>query len=64
MSRLTFAALTSLDGAMADRDGRFDWAEPDAEEHGFVDEVHLFVAPVIVGGASARCRRRFGSTSS
>jgi dihydrofolate reductase len=39
MSRLLFAALASLDGYMADADGRFDWAVPDAEEHQFINDL-------------------------
>jgi dihydrofolate reductase len=39
MSRLIFGALTSLDGYMADENGRFDWATPDAEEHQFVNDL-------------------------
>jgi dihydrofolate reductase len=39
MSKLVFAALTSLDGYMADEDGRFDWAMPDLEEHAFVNDL-------------------------
>jgi dihydrofolate reductase len=54
MGKLTYAAITSLDGYIEDADGEFGWAEPDAEVHAFaaglVDEVHLFVHPVIVGG--------------
>jgi len=39
VSRLLFAALASLDGYMADEDGNFDWAAPDAEEHQFVNDL-------------------------
>lgn len=39
MRRLIFGALTSLDGYMADEDGRFDWAEPDAEVHQFINDL-------------------------
>ena len=39
MTRLLFAALTSLDGYMADEFGRFDWAMPDAEVHQFVNDL-------------------------
>ena len=38
MARLVYAALASLDGSVADEDGRFDWAEPDAEVHAFVND--------------------------
>lgn len=31
MARLLYSATMSLDGFVADRDGSFDWAEPDEE---------------------------------
>jgi dihydrofolate reductase len=57
MAKLIYSAIASLDGYVEDEDGKFDWAEPDAEVHAFVndraglvDEIHLFLAPVLVGG--------------
>jgi dihydrofolate reductase len=38
MARLIYSGLMSVDGYIADRDGHFDWAEPDAEVHSFVNE--------------------------
>jgi dihydrofolate reductase len=38
MAPLIFSAITSLDGYVADADGNFDWAEPDAAVHAFVNE--------------------------
>ena len=29
MAELIYSALASLDGYVADEDGKFDWAEPD-----------------------------------
>lgn len=34
---LVYAAICSLDGYVADADGRFDWAEPDEELHAAVN---------------------------
>lgn len=48
MGKLIYSAISSLDGYLADEDGRFDWGEPDAEVHTFVNELsrsigtHLF----------------------
>ncbi len=48
MAKLIYAAITSLDGYVADADGAFDWAAPDEEVHAFVNELerpigtHLF----------------------
>ena len=39
MGKLTYSMITSLDGDVADADGRFDWAAPDEELHTFIDEV-------------------------
>ena len=37
MAKLTYTAISSLDGFVADTHGKFDWAEPDAEVHAFVN---------------------------
>jgi len=39
MARLIYAAITSLDGYVADKDGNFDWAAPDEEVHAFVNDL-------------------------
>jgi dihydrofolate reductase len=39
MGRLTYAAIMSLDGYIADVDGRFDWAAPSEEVHAFVNDL-------------------------
>jgi dihydrofolate reductase len=39
MARLTYAAITSLDGYVADKNGNFDWAAPDEEVHSFVNDL-------------------------
>ncbi len=47
-AKLIYSAITSLDGYVADTDGRFDWAAPDEEVHAFVNDqeramgTHLF----------------------
>lgn len=58
MAKLMYSAIASLDGYVADVDGNFDWAAPDEEVHqaitaGLVDECHLFVTPVVVGGGTS-----------
>src|ERR687888_357719 len=92
MAKLIYSAIASLDGYVADEDGRFDWAAPSDEVHAFVndlerpigtylygrrmyetmvfwetfdagpdqalaaglvDECHLFLTPIIVGGGTA-----------
>ncbi|OAI41985.1 deaminase [bacterium SCGC AG-212-C10] len=39
MGRLNYVAIMSADGYIADNDGNFDWAEPDAEVHAFVNDL-------------------------
>jgi dihydrofolate reductase len=39
MTRLIYSAITSLDGYVADEAGTFDWAAPDEEVHGFVNDL-------------------------
>ena len=39
MGRLIYSVIASLDGYVADADGGFDWAVPDAEVHGFVNDL-------------------------
>jgi hypothetical protein len=59
MAELTHAAIASLDEYVEDEEGKFDWAVPDEEGAelagnaigaGLVDECHLFLFPVVVGG--------------
>jgi dihydrofolate reductase len=39
MAKLIYVAITSLDGFIEDREGRFDWGEPDPEAHAFVNDL-------------------------
>jgi dihydrofolate reductase len=39
MAKLIYAAIASLDGYVADHDGRFDWSAPDEEVHAAVNDV-------------------------
>jgi hypothetical protein len=41
MDKLIYSAITSLDGYVADEDGKFDWAAPDEEVHTFVNDLEL-----------------------
>ncbi|WP_111768757.1 dihydrofolate reductase family protein [Nakamurella deserti] len=38
MGRLIYSAIASLDGYVADDDGRFDWCAPDEEVHAAVND--------------------------
>jgi dihydrofolate reductase len=39
MAKLIYSALESLDGYVADEDGKFDWAKPDDEVHSFINQL-------------------------
>jgi dihydrofolate reductase len=49
MARLIYSAITSLDGYIADAAGNFDWATPDAEVHGFVNELQRPIGTYLYG---------------
>jgi dihydrofolate reductase len=40
MATLIYSTITSLDGYVADEEGKFDWAEPDEEVHSFVNDLY------------------------
>jgi dihydrofolate reductase len=46
---LVYSALASLDGYVADADGRFEWAAPDAEVHAFVNDLERGVGTMLLG---------------
>jgi len=49
MAKLIYSAITSLDGYVADEDGKFDWAEPDEEVHTFVNDLERPVGTYLYG---------------
>ncbi len=49
MGRLIYSAIASLDGYVEDADGRFDWAEPDAEVHAFANDLERSVGTYLFG---------------
>jgi dihydrofolate reductase len=49
MAALIYSAITSLDGYVADRTGRFDWARPDEEVHAFVNDLERSVGTYLYG---------------
>jgi dihydrofolate reductase len=49
MAKLTYTAITSLDGYIEDESGRFDWAMPDAEVHAFINELERPVGTHLYG---------------
>ena len=49
MARLIYSSIMSLDGYIADADGRFEWAAPDEEVHAFVNELERPVGTYLYG---------------
>lgn len=49
MAMLIYSAITSLDGYVADEDGKFDWAAPDEEVHIFVNDLERPVGTYLYG---------------
>jgi dihydrofolate reductase len=49
VAKLIYSAITSLDGYVADEDGRFDWGEPDEEVHSFVNDLERPVGIYLYG---------------
>jgi dihydrofolate reductase len=49
MAKLTYSAIASLDGYVADENGKFDWAEPDEEVHAFVNDLERPVGTYLYG---------------
>ncbi|MFC7331066.1 dihydrofolate reductase family protein [Marinactinospora rubrisoli] len=49
MARLVYSAICSLDGYVADEDGRFDWAVPGEEAHAFVNGLERSVGTYLFG---------------
>ncbi|MBI5231075.1 MAG: dihydrofolate reductase family protein [Coriobacteriales bacterium] len=49
MAQLVYSAIASLDGYVADEDGRFDWAEPDEEVHVFANELERSAGTYLYG---------------
>jgi dihydrofolate reductase len=49
MARLIYSAIASLDGYVEDAEGKFDWAMPDEEVHGFVNDLERPIGTYLYG---------------
>lgn len=49
MGKLIYSVLASLDGYVADADGKFDWAAPGREVHQFVNDLQRSVGTYLFG---------------
>jgi dihydrofolate reductase len=49
VGKLVYAAITSLDGYVADAEGRFDWSMPDEEVHAVVNDLERHTGTALYG---------------
>ena len=49
MGKLIYSGITSLDGYTVDASGSFDWAAPDEEVHGFVNDLERPIGTYLYG---------------
>jgi dihydrofolate reductase len=49
LAKLIYSMLASLDGYVADEDGKWDWARPDAEVHSFVNDLSRPIGTYLLG---------------
>jgi dihydrofolate reductase len=49
MAKLIYSAITSLDGYVADDEGRFDWAAPGDEVHAFINDLERPIGTYLYG---------------
>jgi dihydrofolate reductase len=49
MAKLVFSAIASLDGYVADEQGKWDWSMPDREVHQFVNDLERPIGTYLYG---------------
>jgi dihydrofolate reductase len=49
MAKLIYSAIASVDGYVADEEGKFEWAEPDEEVHAFINDLERSVGTYLYG---------------
>jgi dihydrofolate reductase len=49
VAKLIYSAIASLDGYVADEEGKFDWSAPDEEVHSFVNELERPIGTYLYG---------------
>jgi dihydrofolate reductase len=61
MAKLTYSAIASLDGYVADEQGKFGWAMPDEEVHAFVNDLERPVGTHLYGRRMYEVMKVWGS---
>lgn len=49
MGKLIYLFTTSLDGYVADKNGKFDWAAPTEERHAYINDILRNVGTILMG---------------
>ena len=49
MAKLIYGAISSLDGYVADAEGKFEWSAPDEEVHRFVNDLERTIGTYLYG---------------
>lgn len=49
MAHLIYGVISSLDGYIEDKDGNFDWAEPDEEAHQYINDLERSAGTYLYG---------------
>jgi dihydrofolate reductase len=49
VAKLIYSTIVSLDGYVADQDGKFDWSMPDEEVHAFVNDLERPIGTYLYG---------------
>jgi dihydrofolate reductase len=49
VAKLIYSAITSLDGYVADREGKWDWSRPDDEVHAAVNDLSRTIGTYLLG---------------
>lgn len=49
MAKLIYSAIASLDGYVADENGKFDWAAPSEEVHAYVNDLEREIGTYLYG---------------
>lgn len=49
MAHLIYTVISSLDGYIENKEGKFDWAAPDEEVHGFINDLERTAGTYLLG---------------
>jgi len=62
LARLIYSVIASLDGYIEDEHGKFDWAAPDQEVHGFINALERSASTYLYGRRMYEVMSFWGTT--